>query len=577
MKFFHHDGKFRTKILFIIGLMLMGIAAVITLSLFTMKRELFEDRKVKTKHVVESVYGILEHYEGLAKQGKMTTAEAQYAVFELVKKLRYEEKEYFWINDMQPLMIMHPYKSELDGKDLSDYKDPNGKRLFIAFVDMVKANGAGFVDYLWPKPNFKDPVPKISYVKGFAPWGWIIGSGIYIDDVQAVFMKEAAKYIVVTAVIVGIILLVSMMITKNTIRALNEAVRVSNSLAEGDLTVNIEVRNRDETGQVLLAMKNMVGRIQGIVAGVKAAAGTVAEGSDRLSTGAEMVSQRTTEQAASAEEASSSVEEMHATIKQNADNAMMTEKIALKSAADAEASGKAVAEAVYAMKNIAEKITIIEEIARQTNLLALNAAIEAARAGEHGRGFAVVASEVRKLAERSHTAAVEIGQLSGSTVDVAERAGKMLTKLVPDIQKTAELVQEITAASKEQASGTDQINSSIQQLNHVIQQNAGAAEEISSTSQELSSQADELLETISFFKINGNGGATGPALSPLPTKVKVVDRMQTVRPRQPRPKMDYVQAGSRAAGVCLDLGTHGGGNGKNGKNGDSRDAEFEEF
>jgi len=577
MKLFQKDRKFRTKILFIIGLMLVGIAAVIMLSLFTMKRELFEDRKVKTKNVVESVYGILEHYEGLAKQGTMTTAEAQYAVVELVKKLRYGGKEYFWINDMDRIMIMDPYKSELDGKDLSDYKDANGKRLFIVFVDMVKANGAGFVDYLWPKPNFKDPVPKISYVKGFAPWGWIIGSGIYLDDVHAVFMKEAAKYIVVTAAIVAVILLVSMMITKNTIRALNEAVRVSNSLAEGDLTVNIEVKNRDETGQVLLAMKNMVGRMQGIVAGVKAAAGTVAEGSVRLSNGAEMVSQRTTEQAASAEEASSSVEEMHATIKQNADNAMMTEKIALKSAADALESGKAVAEAVHAMKNIAEKITIIEEIARQTNLLALNAAIEAARAGEHGRGFAVVAAEVRKLAERSHTAAVEIGHLSGSSVDVAERAGTMLMKLVPDIQKTAELVQEITAASKEQASGTDQINSSIQQLNHVIQQNAGAAEEISSTSQGLSSQADVLLKTISFFKINGNGGTTGPELPPSPIKVKALDHVQTARPCQPRPEMAYDHAGSRTAGVHLDLGTHGGGNGKKGKNGDSRDAEFEEF
>jgi methyl-accepting chemotaxis protein len=162
-------------------------------------------------------------------------------------------------------------------------------------------------------------------------------------------------------------------------------------------------------------------------------------------------------------------------------------------------------------------------------------------------------------------------------VDVAERAGKMLTKLVPDIQKTAELVQEITAASKEQTSGTDQINSSIQQLNHVIQQNAGAAEEISSTSQELSSQANELLRTISFFKINGNGGTTGPALPSSPTKVRALDHTQTARPCQPRPEMAYAQAGSRTAGVHLDLGTHGGDNGKNGKNGDIRDAEFEEF
>ncbi len=596
------DGKFRTKILFIIGLMLVGIAAVITLSLFTMKRELFEDRKVKTKHVVESAYGVLVHYDDLAKQGKMTEAEAQASAAMVIKGLRYEGTEYFWINDDRtpvPIMIMHPTVTSLDGKVLDDAKfncatslqegingairKTDGRmNLFTAFVQVAKASGHGYVTYNWPKPlkgggATAELFPKMSYVKMFAPWGWVIGSGIYIDDVDAAFYKEALKYSAVAAVIIALILAVSMLITRGVTSALHEAVRVSNRLSEGDLTVDIDIQSRDETGQLLTSMKNMVGKLQGIVAGVKAAAGTVAEGSDRLSNGAEMVSQRTTEQAASAEEASSSVEEMHATIKQNADNAMMTEKIALKSAADAEESGRAVAEAVLAMKNIAEKISIIEEIARQTNLLALNAAIEAARAGEHGRGFAVVASEVRKLAERSHTAAVEIGQLSGSSVDVAERAGAMLMKLVPDIKKTSELVQEITAASREQASGTDQINSSIQQLNHVIQQNAGAAEEISSTSQELSSQADELLKTISFFKVNGNGGTAVPSLPPFSKKINALASVQAARPHQPRPEIALAHAGSRTAGVHLDLGVHGSVSGGNGRNGDSRDADFEEF
>jgi len=598
MRFLQKDGKFRTKIIFIIGMMLVGIAAVITLSLFTMKRELFEDRKVKTRHVVESAYGVLAHYNDLAKQGKMTEAEAQAAAAMVIKGLRYEGTEYFWINDDRtpvPIMIMHPTVPSLDGKVLDDAKfncatslqegtdgairKTDGRmNLFTAFVQVAKASGHGYVTYNWPKPlkgggATAELFPKMSYVKMFAPWGWVIGSGIYIDDVDAAFYKEAFKYSAVAAVIIALILAISMLITRGVTGALREAVRVSNRLAEGDLTVDIAIGSRDETGQLLTSMKNMVGKLQGIVAGVRAAANTVSEGSGRLSTGAEMVSQRTTEQAASAEEASSSVEEMHATIKQNADNAMMTEKIALKSAADAEESGRAVAEAVNAMKNIAEKITIIEEIARQTNLLALNAAIEAARAGEHGRGFAVVASEVRKLAERSHTAAVEIGQLSGSSVDIAERAGTMLTKLVPDIQKTAELVQEITAASKEQASGTDQINSSIQQLNQVIQQNAGAAEDISSTSQELSTQAEELLKNISFFQINGNG-ASGPALAPPARPVKALDPVHAARPRKPRPETSYAHVGDGVRGVQLDLGTNARGNGKNG---DSKDAEFEQF
>jgi methyl-accepting chemotaxis protein len=275
-------------------------------------------------------------------------------------------------------------------------------------------------------------------------------------------------------------------------------------LAGGDLDLTIKSRSNDEVGKLSDSLNGMVKKLRDVVADVKSAAGSVSTGSQQLSSGASLLSEGTTEQAASAEEASSTVEEMNATIRQNADNAMQTEKIALQSSTDAQKSGEAVTDAVRAMKQIAEKIGIIEEIARQTNLLALNAAIEAARAGEAGKGFAVVAAEVRKLAERSQTAAVEIGQLSSASVDVAERAGAMLAKLVPDIRRTSELVQEISAASKEQAGGADQINNAIQQLNRVVQQNAGAAEEMSTMSEELSAQAQQLQAAIEFFRLNGS-------------------------------------------------------------------------
>lgn len=231
------------------------------------------------------------------------------------------------------------------------------------------------------------------------------------------------------------------------------------------------------------------------------AADNVASGSQQMSSSSEEMSQGATEQAASAEEASSSMEEMSSNIRQNADNAQQTERIAQKAAEDAKEGGFAVEKTVTAMRDIAEKISIIEEISRQTDLLALNAAIEAARAGEHGKGFAVVASEVRKLAERSQTAAGEISTLSGSSVEVAEKAGKMLSKLVPDIQKTSELVQEINAASNEQNTGADQINRAIQQLDLVIQQNASTAEEMASTAEELAAQAEQLQGSVAFFKI----------------------------------------------------------------------------
>lgn len=300
-----------------------------------------------------------------------------------------------------------------------------------------------------------------------------------------------------SALILGVAF--ALIITKAIVGPLRKSLVFAEKIAHGDLTATIDVNQNDETGQLVNALRSMVTKLREIVMSIKAAGDYVSSGSQQLSSSAQELSQGSTEQAAAAEEASSSMEQMGSNIKQNADNSIETEKIATKASIDAAESGEAVREAVRAMKEIATKISIIEEIARQTNLLALNAAIEAARAGEHGKGFAVVASEVRKLAERSQTAAREISELSVNSVEVAEKAGEMLARLVPDIQKTADLVQEISASSREQDSGAEQINKAILQLDEVIQQNASASEEMASTSEELASQAEQLQTTISFF------------------------------------------------------------------------------
>jgi methyl-accepting chemotaxis protein len=290
---------------------------------------------------------------------------------------------------------------------------------------------------------------------------------------------------------------------------MNERQDLASAIAHGDLTREVELASEnDGLGK---ALRFMVGKLKGMFNEIKGAADNVASGSQSMSASSEEMSQGASEQAAAAEEASSSIELMTANIRQNADNALRTEKIAIKAAEDAREGGVAVGGTLTAMKEIASKILIIEEIARQTNLLALNAAIEAARAGEHGKGFAVVAAEVRKLAERSQVAAGEIGKLSVSSVEVAEKAGNLLEVVVPNIQKTAELVQEISAASKEQDAGAEQINKAIQQLDLVIQQNASASEEMASTAEELSSQSEQLQDMIAFFTVAADAGTAKKA------------------------------------------------------------------
>jgi methyl-accepting chemotaxis protein len=324
--------------------------------------------------------------------------------------------------------------------------------------------------------------------------------------------------------------------------------QLADRIADGDLTVEAKpISDKDVLG---LALKRMVEKLRDVISEALTSATNVSAGSQELSATAEQLSQGATEQASSTEEASASMEEMAATIKQSADNASQTERIARQSAADAIASGTAVNDAVAAMQTIAQKIMVVQEIARQTDLLALNAAVEAARAGEHGRGFAVVASEVRKLAERSQSAAAEISTLSDNTVKTAQSAGAMLQKLVPDIQRTAELVEEITAGAREQNAGAAQINTAIQQLDKVTQQNTSAAEEMSATSEELASQAEQLQGAISYFRIDNisrEAANDAPARKPAKASKRASIRAEVMA------KAPHMKSGRARAGGGFDL------------------------
>jgi methyl-accepting chemotaxis protein len=329
-----------------------------------------------------------------------------------------------------------------------------------------------------------------------------VGATQEIAD-EATKSLENSSYIMIIGLSIALILgiLLAIIITRAITRPIVLGVEFAKKMADGDLTATINVDQTDEIGDLAKALQDMSKRLRDIVTDVVSGAENIASASQQMSSNSQQVSQGATEQAASAEEVSSSMEEMSANIQQNTDNAQQTEKIAEQAAGDIQEGNKSVGQTVESMKTIAEKISIISEIAFQTNILALNAAVEAARAGEHGKGFAVVAAEVRKLAERSQVAANEIDEVSASSVDIAEQSGKLLEEIVPNIQKTAKLVQEISAASMEQSSGADQVNNAIQQLNQVTQQNAAAAEEMATASEELSSQADQLNELVGFFNI----------------------------------------------------------------------------
>jgi methyl-accepting chemotaxis protein len=497
----------------------LGIGCLVALTTwqgFETHQRGYEARQKATRHTVEVAHGIVAWAHGLETSGKLDRAAAQALAKGALSKLRYEGSEYFWINDMQPRVVMHPIKPALDGTDVSGMKDPNGLALFVAFVDKVKRDKEGFVPYLWPKPGQEQPVEKLSFVKGFEPWGWVIGSGIYIDDLRAELMLYIEKLAVIVGVALVLTVMLSRSITRSIVKGLNKANRVARAIAQGDISQEVKVRNgHDEVGQLLASMAEMSANLRRMVGMVQESAHSMEIAASEIAAGNSDLSGRTEQTASNLEQTAAAMAEINETVTRNAEAANQAGDISQLASRSAVDGSRVVAEVVttmdqitHASRRIADITGVIDGIAFQTNILALNAAVEAARAGEHGRGFAVVASEVRSLATRSAEAAKEIKGLIGESVQRVESggalvssAGQTMQQIVDSVHRVNELVNTMRQANQEQATGVGEVNLAVANLDQMTQQNSALVEESAAAAASLRDQATHLLEAVKVFKL----------------------------------------------------------------------------
>ena len=539
-----------------VALAMLGLFVFAGFWLTTERSRILDEKKEKLKNLVETAHSILSNCYRLQEQG-VPQAEAQRQAIAQIKGLRYEGENYFWINDFRPVMVVHPTKPALDGSDLRGYKDPNGKALFVEMAATVRQSGAGFVAYDWPRPGADRPVPKISYVKGFGPWGWILGTGIYVDDVDAIWRKSALQASAVMLLLMAFLSAASLNAYRRIFRPLQQMAERMEDVAqgEGDLTRRLDVPPDREVAELAMSFNTFMDKLQSVMVSIAENIQNLAAAGEELSVTSRQQTEGAGQQKDQTQQVATATQQMNAVVQQVTEISNRASEAAARAAASARNGGKVVEETLTRMQSIAsstgtaeEKIEflrqqseqigriigVIDEIADQTNLLALNAAIEAARAGEQGRGFAVVADEVRKLAERTVTATKEITEMisgvqSGTEaavsamhvgtgevslgVSATRKAGDCLREIITISDQVGEMVAHIAASTMQQASATEDVNQSTAKIADIAAASASGALQATKALEDLARLAADVQQQIGQFRLGSEEPAGTPKLS----------------------------------------------------------------